>query len=205
MELKDRWSFFLSISFLPFHPSSSPSSPSSSPSPSHLTASDSNTTPPSQISQTHPYPAYIHFHPPNIFHPNTYIHKSNISFFAPIYICIYIFSFLFGFSVYTKKTYKMTSKFQRKIWSVSKTAASAAVEGALDAILYRRKKKGQFVFLFGDARIRIRIREDVQTMPGLEGRGGAAAAAGGGRGREMGDGERISLLVILFFSVRLRN
>lgn len=96
----------------------------------------------------------------------------------------------------------MTSKPQRKIWSVSKTAASAAVEGALDAILYGRKKKekkGQFVFLFGDARLRIRIR-DVQTMPGLEGRGGAAAAGGG---REMGDGEKISLLVILFFSVRL--
>lgn len=56
------------------------------------------------------------------------------------------------------------------------------------------------MFLFGDARMRIRIREDVQTMPGLEGRGGAAAAAAGGRGgREMGDRERISLLVILFF------
>lgn len=53
--------------------------------------------------------------------------------------------------------------------------------------------------LFGDARIRIRIREDVQTMPGLEGRGGAAAAAGGRGGREMGDREKISLLVILFF------
>lgn len=35
----------------------------------------------------------------------------------------------------------MTSKPQRKIRSVSKTAASAAVEGALDAILYERKKK----------------------------------------------------------------
>lgn len=48
------------------------------------------------------------------------------------------------------------------------------------------------VFLFGDARIR--MREDVQTMPGLEGRGG-----GGGGGRELGDGERGSLLVIFFF------
>lgn len=63
-----------------------------------------------------------------------------------------------------------------------------------------KKKTGQFVFLFGDARIRIRIR-DVQTMPGLEGRGEAA----GGGGREMGDRERISLLVvILFFCVGLR-
>lgn len=102
----------------------------------------------------------------------------------------------------------MTSKLQRKIRAVSKTAASAAVEGALDAILYKEKKKekkGQFVVLFGDARMRIRIREDVQTMPGLEGREGAAAAAAAGGGREMGDGERGSLLVILFFlSVRLR-
>lgn len=96
----------------------------------------------------------------------------------------------------------MTSKLQRKIWSVSKTAASAAVEGALDAILYGRKKrkKGQFVFLFGDARMR--IREDVQTMPGLEGREGAA---GGRVGREMGDRERISLLVILFFVCAIKN
>lgn len=64
----------------------------------------------------------------------------------------------------------------------------------------KKKKKGQFVIFLGDARMR--IREDVQTMPGLEGRGGAAA----GGGREMGDGERISLLlVILFFlSVRAR-
>lgn len=100
----------------------------------------------------------------------------------------------------------MTSKLQRKIRAVSKTAASAAVEGALDAILYKEKKKekkGQFVVLFGDARMRIRIR-DVQTMPGLEGRRGAAAAAGGGR--EMGDGERISLLVvILFFCCAIKN
>lgn len=68
----------------------------------------------------------------------------------------------------------------------------------------KKKKKGQFVllFLFGDARMR--IREDVQTMPGLEGRGGAAAAGGGRGGRELGDGERMALLVILFFSVRLR-
>lgn len=36
---------------------------------------------------------------------------------------------------------------------------------------------------------------DVQTMPGLEGRGGE----GGGGGREMGDGERGSLLEIFFF------
>lgn len=43
----------------------------------------------------------------------------------------------------------------------------------------------------------MRMREDVQTMPGLEGRGGAAAAAGGGR--EMGDGEKISLLVVILF------
>lgn len=51
------------------------------------------------------------------------------------------------------------------------------------------------VFCFvGDARIRMRIR-DVQTMLGLEGRGGE----GGGGGREMGDGERGSLLVIFFF------
>lgn len=49
------------------------------------------------------------------------------------------------------------------------------------------------MFLFGDARMR--MREDVQTMPGLEGRGGAAA----GGGRELGDGERGSLLVIFFF------
>lgn len=41
----------------------------------------------------------------------------------------------------------MTSKFQRKIWSVSKTAASAAVEGALDAILYVRKKRKKKVNL----------------------------------------------------------
>lgn len=57
------------------------------------------------------------------------------------------------------------------------------------------------VFLFGDARMRMRIR-DVQTMPGLEGRGGE-----GGGGRERGGGERGSLLVIfffLFFSVGLR-
>lgn len=48
------------------------------------------------------------------------------------------------------------------------------------------------MFLFGDARMR--MREDVQTMPGLEGRGGE-----GGGGRELGDGERGSLLVISFF------
>lgn len=53
------------------------------------------------------------------------------------------------------------------------------------------------VFLFGDARMR--MREDVQTMPGLEGRGGE-----GGGGREMGDGERMALLGIFFFSVGLR-
>lgn len=40
----------------------------------------------------------------------------------------------------------------------------------------------------------MRMREDVQTMPGLEGRGG-----GGGGGRELGDGERGSLLGIFFF------
>lgn len=34
----------------------------------------------------------------------------------------------------------MTSKLQRKIGSVSETAACAAVEGALDAILFVRKK-----------------------------------------------------------------
>lgn len=47
------------------------------------------------------------------------------------------------------------------------------------------------------------MREDVQTMLGLEGRGGG----GGGGGRELGDGERGSLLVIFFlffFSVGLR-
>lgn len=90
----------------------------------------------------------------------------------------------------------MTSKFQRKIRSVSETAACAAVEGALDAILYGRKKKVLFLsmFLFGDARMRMRMREDVQTMPGLEGRRGE-----GGGGREMGDGERGSLLGIFFF------
>lgn len=38
----------------------------------------------------------------------------------------------------------MTSKFQRKIGAVSETAACAAVEGALDAILFVRNKKGQF-------------------------------------------------------------
>lgn len=46
--------------------------------------------------------------------------------------------------------------------------------------------------LFGDARMR--MREDVQTMPGLEGRGGE-----GGGGRERGGGERGSLLVVFFF------
>lgn len=40
----------------------------------------------------------------------------------------------------------------------------------------------------------MRMREDVQTMPGLEGRGGE-----GGGGRELGDGERGSLLGIFFF------
>lgn len=102
----------------------------------------------------------------------------------------------------------MTSKLQRKIMSVSETAACAAVEGALDAVLFvrKRKKKKQKVslskgsrccvcLLFGDARMRMRIR-DVQTMPGLEGRGGEG---GGGGGREMGDGERGSLLGIFFF------
>lgn len=39
-----------------------------------------------------------------------------------------------------KRTYKMTSKLQRKIRSVSETAACAAVEGALDAILFVRKE-----------------------------------------------------------------
>lgn len=49
----------------------------------------------------------------------------------------------------------------------------------------------------------MRIREDVQTMPGREGRGGGAA----GGGRERGGGERGSLLGIFFFfsfSVGLR-
>lgn len=51
----------------------------------------------------------------------------------------------------------------------------------------------------------MRIREDVQTMPGLEGRGGEGG--GGGRGgREMGDVERVSLLVvILFFFCAIKN
>lgn len=35
----------------------------------------------------------------------------------------------------------MTSKLQRKIRSVSETAACTAVEGALDAVLFVRKKK----------------------------------------------------------------
>lgn len=35
----------------------------------------------------------------------------------------------------------MTSKLQRKIRAVSETAACAAVEGALDAILFVRNKK----------------------------------------------------------------
>lgn len=35
----------------------------------------------------------------------------------------------------------MTSKLQRKIRSVSEAAACTAVEGALDAILFVRKKK----------------------------------------------------------------
>lgn len=47
--------------------------------------------------------------------------------------------------------------------------------------------------LFGDLWMRMRIR-DVQTMPGLEGRGGGE----GGGGREMGGRERGSLLGIFF-------
>lgn len=35
----------------------------------------------------------------------------------------------------------MTSKLQRKIRSVSETAACTAVEGALDAVLFVRNKK----------------------------------------------------------------
>lgn len=46
----------------------------------------------------------------------------------------------------------------------------------------------------------MRIREDVQTMPGLEGRGG-----GGGGGRELGDGERMALLVIFLFFGLVEN
>lgn len=103
----------------------------------------------------------------------------------------------------------MTSKLQRKIRAVSETAACAAVEGALDAILFvRNEKKNKevslskgsmcCVFFVGDAWMRMRIR-DVQTMPGLEGRGG-----GGGGGRERGDGERGSLLGIFFFAFFFR-
>lgn len=46
-----------------------------------------------------------------------------------------------------KGTYKMTSKLQRKIRAVSETAACAAVEGALDAILFVRKQKRKEVSL----------------------------------------------------------
>lgn len=41
----------------------------------------------------------------------------------------------------------MTSKLQRKIRAVSETAACAAVEGALDAILFVRKEKRKEVSL----------------------------------------------------------
>lgn len=40
----------------------------------------------------------------------------------------------------------------------------------------------------------MRMREDVQTMPGLEGRGGEE-----GGGRERGDRERMALLVVFLF------
>lgn len=115
-----------------------------------FTASDSNTTPPSHISQTHPYPAYIHFHPANIFHP-IHIHINictsafapHISFSFSFFAFASLFSLLFV-CMKEKRTYKMTSKLQRKIRAVSETAACTAVEGALDAVLFvRNEKKNQ--------------------------------------------------------------
>lgn len=75
-----------------------------------------------------------------------HIHISNISFLPPYFffsssaVSAYEFASL-CMPQKKEKTYKMTSKPQRKIRSVSKTAACAAVEGALDTILYGRKKK----------------------------------------------------------------
>lgn len=52
----------------------------------------------------------------------------------------------------------MTSKLQRKIRAVSETAACTAVEGALDAILFvrKRKKKRKEVSLSKDSILAVR-------------------------------------------------
>lgn len=92
--------------------------------------------PNSSLSGVHPFPSCKHF--PSYTYPYpTLAFRHNLFF-------------VFGFSAYgfasvcmyeRKGTYKMTSKFQRKIRAVSETAACTAVEGALDAILFVRKKK----------------------------------------------------------------
>lgn len=149
MELKDRWSFFLSISFL-LH---------SFPFLFILLLLLLHLLPPpiSRLRIRTPrlrpkFPKLILIRRTSISILQTFsilihIHKIQHQLFATIYICIYISISFRLLCVCQKRTYKMTSKLQRKIWSVSKTAASAAVEGALDAILYGRKKKEKKVNL----------------------------------------------------------
>lgn len=101
-------------------------------------------SPNSSLSGVHPFPSCKHFpsytiknqHQPSAFAPH-------ISFSSSSAVSAYAFASL----CMKKRTYKMTSKLQRKIRAVSETAACAAVEGALDAILFVRKEKSKEVSL----------------------------------------------------------
>lgn len=187
--------FFLSISFLPSF--SSIFFFIFFPLPSHGLGFEHHASVPnfpnSSLSGVHPFPSSKHF--------PSYISISNISFCPHIF-----FYFLLCFRFCFRLLCVCQRKKERTRWQVNFRGKSGPFPRQRPAPLLRdpwtqfcmggkKIEKGQFLFLFGDARMR--IRENVQTMPGLEGRGGAAAAGGGGR--EMGDGERISLLVIFFF------
>lgn len=93
--------------------------------------------PNSSLSGVHPFPSCKHFPSYTYSYPTSAFCPTHF-FFLLCFPLLPMFSF---FCVYEKRTYKMTSKLQRKIGAVSKTAACTAVEGALDAVLFVRNKK----------------------------------------------------------------
>lgn len=94
--------------------------------------------PNSSLSGVHPFPSSKHFPSYTINIQQTSAFCTHISFSSSSAVSAFAFAFL---CMKEKRTYKMTSKFQRKIRAVSETAACTAVEGALDAILFVRNKQ----------------------------------------------------------------